>query len=58
VRSLVQFQINRLIKSINTKAAAVFKDSDVAETLPIYNVVVDKKGLELQNPYIEEEQTT
>ena len=33
VRSLVQFQINKLIMSINTKAAAVFKDSDVAETL-------------------------
>jgi hypothetical protein len=32
VKSLVQFQINRLIMSINTKAAAVFKDSDVAET--------------------------
>jgi ubiquitin C-terminal hydrolase len=37
VRSLVQFQINRLIMSINTKAAAVFKDSDVAETLSIIN---------------------
>ena len=37
VRSLVQFQINRLIMSINTKAAAVFKDSDVAVTLSIIN---------------------
>ena len=37
VRSLVQFQINRLIMSINTKAAAVFNDSDVAETLSIIN---------------------
>ena len=37
VRSLVQFQINRLIMSINTKAAAVFNDSDVAETMSIIN---------------------